>query len=116
MIAMSVDAGMAYNLDRAVFFGISYINASFLLSIAGISNMLGKIIVGQLTDCLRSRIFSLTFVLMMAHSVSFAFSDYFPSWLGQAVMNSAFAFFCGAYSSSTAVLFKYKLHLFHEVI
>ena len=97
---------MAYNMDRAAFYGISYLNASYLLSIAGISNILGKIIVGQLTDCLRSKIFTLTFVLMMAHSVTFALSDYFPSWTGQAIVNSSFGFFCGAYSTTSAVLFK----------
>jgi len=107
LIAIPLDVGMiAYNLDRAIFFGISDINASYLLSIAGISNSFGKIFVGQLTDCLRSRIFSLTFVLMLAHAVSFAFSDYFRSWLGQAAENSAFGFFNGAYSSMSAVLFK----------
>ena len=107
LIAIPLDVGMAYNLDRAIFFGISDINASYLLSIAGISNSFGKIFVGQLTDCLRSRIFSLTFVLMLTHAVSFAFSDYFRSWLGQAAENSAFGFFNGAYSSTSAVHFKY---------
>ena len=107
LIAIPIDVGMAYNLDRAEFFGISDINASYLLSIAGISNSLGKILVGQLTDCLRHRIFSLTFVLMLANAVTFAFSDFFPSWLGQTAGNSAFGFFLGAYSSTSAVLFKY---------
>lgn len=103
---MSQDAGLAYNADRAIFFGIPPIKASYLLGIVGISNIIGKLTAGQLTDRFRSRIFTLTFILMLAYSIIYIFSDYFPTWIGQAVMHSIFGFSLGAYSSIAAVLFK----------
>lgn len=106
MIALSIDTGITYNADRAIFLGIKPMHTTYLLGLMGITNTIGKIVMGKLVDIFRSRIFLLTTFVMLAHTILFSTGDFFPSMIGQA---SCFAFFgltFGAYYSTSAVLIK----------
>ena len=106
MIALSFDAGLIYNADRAIFLGIKPMDTTYLLGLMGVTNTIGKIVIGKVVDIFRSRIFLLTTFVMLAHTILFSSGDFFPSFIGQA---SCFAFFglaFGAYSATSAVLIK----------
>ena len=106
LLALSIDAGLTFNPDRAISLGLRPMQTSFLLVVMGISNTLGKLITGLLMDAFSSRISSLTCLLMIVHTVAFGAGSYLPSLAGQAVMFGLFGFTLGAYFSTSTILLK----------
>ena len=103
---MTIDAGITYNADHAIFLGVSPMKTTYLLGIMGICNMVGKIAIGKTMDLIPSKIFSLTFATMLCNCVVFSLGDFFPSWNGQAVILAILGASTGIYTCTAGVLVK----------
>ena len=116
MIAVSIDSGVTYNVDRAIFHGLKEIHIAYMLGICGLFSSLSKLTFGKIIDAYRTRIFIITTLIMLVHAVLFATSDYFPSFLGQCVWFAVFAITTGAYASTTPIIIRYYSSIFLIVI
>ena len=84
LVAMTFDAGLTYNADRAIsLLGIQPLHTTVLLSIMGGANVLGKTCMGKLMDLYRSRIVLMTVFMMMVNAVLFSLGGFLTSWTGQ---------------------------------
>lgn len=104
LIITSLDAGITYNADRAIFLGINPMDTTYLIGIMGISNTIGLIVMGKIVDMFRSKIFLLAAIVMLAHSVLIATSDFFPTFTGQGIYFSMFGLTMSSYLVTSTVL------------
>ena len=104
---MSIDSGVTFNVDRAIFHGLEEIHVAYILGACGLLSSLSKITVGKIVDAFRSRIFSITTLLMLVHALIFASSDYFRTLFGQAIWFAIFSITTGAYASTTPIIIRY---------
>ena len=106
LIGLSIDVGLTYHADHAIFLGVSPMETTYLLGIIGIFNILGKVTIGKLLDILHLWMFALTVIVMLLHCVAFSLGDFFPSLVGQSVVSAMFGFTFGSYYNSSALLMK----------
>ena len=106
LVSFSVDAGLTFNADRAIFLGINAMDTTYLMGIMGATNTLGKVIIGKIVDRFSSQIFLMTTFVMVAHALLMALSDFLSDFLGQAIFFALFGLTCGSFYSTSAVLIK----------
>ena len=102
----SIDGGLTYNIDRAELLGITEEQNFYLYLIYGIFNIIGRIGIGQLSDILESRIFSLTACSMVAYNIIFMTSVTFDEFWSQAIWFGVFMGSYGGLSSMMIVLIR----------
>ena len=56
LVSISIDAGITYNVDRAIFLGVDTSVVPNIVSFGGLCNLASKIVVGKLTDLFRNSI------------------------------------------------------------
>ena len=56
LVAISVDAGTTYNIDRAIFLGIDTSIVPYIVSFGGVCNLGARVVAGKLTDLFRKGI------------------------------------------------------------
>ena len=82
LIGLSIDVGLTYHADHAIFLGVSPMETTYLLGIVGIFNILGKVTIGKLLDILHLWMFALTVIVMLLHCVAFSLLGTFSHlWL-----------------------------------
>eukprot|EP00090_Calanus_glacialis_P038520 TRINITY_DN67193_c0_g1_i1.p1 TRINITY_DN67193_c0_g1~~TRINITY_DN67193_c0_g1_i1.p1 ORF type:complete len:438 (-),score=57.67 TRINITY_DN67193_c0_g1_i1:257-1570(-) len=95
------DSFFALASDRAEEkFGISAEGASFVLGIAGVANIFGKILFGLVLDHFPSHAFQSTLVACLVFSSSVMLTDQVPTFYGQAFCSVLFGFSYGCYDVS----------------
>ena len=90
LMHLGIFAAFSFTADRAISFGITPHHTSLLLSGMGISNCVGRIAFGKLLDLFRTRIFALTTAILIINALSVLLSDFFPTFIGQAVYCAIF--------------------------
>lgn len=103
---LAIYAAFQYTADRAIKLGIEAQNTSYLLSIMGISNCVGRILFGKILDIFRSKAFLMTTAIVLVNALIITFSDFMTSFEAQTIYASVFGLTFGGYVSSVVVILK----------
>lgn len=93
-----------FAFDRAVQLGLSPGQASLILSVMGVSNILGRVVFGQVLDRWRPHALLLTTVVLASHGLSTILGEFTPSFPAQAALAALYGSSQGAYFSSQVVV------------
>jgi MCP family monocarboxylic acid transporter-like MFS transporter 13/MCP family monocarboxylic acid transporter-like MFS transporter 12 len=104
LFSIGVFSSFTFSTDRAVVRGLSPAQASFLLSLMGVCNCLGRVGFGLLLDRFRAQAIRLTAAAMLLNAASVAGSEYLPGLPGQAAFAAVFGLTFGCYVSSVVVV------------
>ena len=104
VISMPINCGLTYNADHAILLGIPDIQTSYLLGIFGVTNIVSRLIIGSIIDVFRSKIFIVTFLIMIQFTLIFSIGDFFPSITGQVLVFGSFGLTYGTYYNTSGFL------------
>ncbi|CAM1312339.1 Mct1 (predicted) [Pycnogonum litorale] len=104
LTSIGFNVPFVYTKDRAIHHGINEDNASFLLSMIGISNMIGRIVVGYVSDkpCV-NRLYLYNCMLTVC-GISTIFSFICTDYISMGIYASIFGITAGAYVGLTSVI------------
>ena len=93
-----------YTVDRAIHLGVDQKDASFLLSVVGIANTLGRIFLGYISDRSWVNRLYLYNISLAICGISMALSNLWGSYSAQAFFCAVFGITSGAYVGLTSVV------------
>ena len=97
----------SFSTDRAVQFGgLSHSESSFLLSVMGVSNCLGRVVFGQVLDRFRAHTLSLTSLVLLTNSLTVLSTSLVTGTLGHGIHSAVFGLTFGAYVTSVVPVLK----------
>ena len=97
----------SFSTDRAVQFGgLSHSESSFLLSVMGVSNCIGRVVFGQVLDRFRAHTLSLTSLVVLTNSLTVLSTSLVTGSLGHGLHSAVFGLTFGAYVTSVVPVLK----------
>ena len=110
-VAVSLDAGSTFNIDRAKHCGIGPAKVSYIVAAGGAANSISKIIIGGIADCIGNGIFCLTSAYMVLYSIFCATSDFYQEEIGQTLWFITFAAAHAVYNTTILVMIRYRVFI-----
>ena len=110
-LGLTFSVVIAFTPDRGNTFGLDPLKTSYLLSIIGICNFLGRIGIGLALDWFRDHAVAMIGVLMLINGAVVAGSVFLTSFAGQVAYACIFGLAFGAYVSSLVVVLKARKSL-----
>ena len=109
LVNMSFSVAIAFTPDRGTNLGLYLDQTSYLLSMMGICNSVGKIGFGRILDRFRDQAVSITAGLMVVNGGIVLCSAFLTDFIGQAVYACIFGLTFGVFISSIVVVLQVGL-------